>query len=598
MHTSRYTDREHATQIIDAWFDSIPEDMALLVRSTPYIVYAAGCETSSQALVLRPYLDQSRMGRLGFYNDGYLGTDGDYGTWGSGQMNFTRAEGRAYLKDLDAPYGGEFATVNEDYFDQNVNLLDPSRHNIVEEWYDTHLSYLRTIRSTNMTVWKRLAAVTFDSATWAFDSAPALDEYDGLSMQKFCEDHMGYRYLVRGVELREGGLALDVENTGFGKILFGTRFDVVFVDASGNEAASVPAEMPALSDLRGGERKELALAFTPPRNLPHGEYDLYLRAAAPLADEDGTALPRRPIRFANENSYDASLRANYICTVSYDGTLGTGELPAEDDAQGEPLRETITIPAGATLTITSPTAFGNADIEIYGTLDCRNDTFFAGTTRVRVHYGGVLGNLNAKSNGGDKGRITVRDEAQLVLETGGRFLHPINGNWANNGLDLSPAEEDWSSLVLAGGEICTYKMSGNGKARILVTEPSDWTLFYEEWWGNDRKPYPFLGAKEVYIASGATLRFKRLTYSFGTDQADGGNITVPLADVPICGEGNVLVANDWGEKHLAIEIVSSANTCTGTIEVEEGANASLSFAPGANWVGPPKPEKGFRFIIR
>ena len=233
MHTSRYTGREYQNRVVGAWLESLPNDMALLVRSPQVWMNYLGTTTSAFIGGGMDSMDQTLRSRMGFYNDGYLGTDYDYGTWGGGggTTTWSRDEGRAFLKGQAVPYGGEFAGVSTSYFDENVHLLDPSRFNIVAEWYDTHLSYLRTIRAYNMTVVQKLTNTFFSSSAWAFEGMPGLSEYDGVDLRKFCEDHMGYRYVVRGVsfEGRTGGARLDVEieNTGFGQLLFDDLIEVV-----------------------------------------------------------------------------------------------------------------------------------------------------------------------------------------------------------------------------------------------------------------------------------------------------------------------------------------------------------------------------------
>ena len=207
MHTSRYTGREYQNRVVGAWLESIPDDMALLVRSPPVWMKYLNTTTSAFIGGGMDSMDQTLRSQMGFYNDGYLGTDYDYGTWGGGggTTTWSRDEGRAFLKGQSVPYGGEFAGVSTSYFDENVHLLDPSRFNIVAEWYDTHLSYLRTIRAYNMTIVQKLTNTFFSSSAWAFDGMPGLSEYDGVDLRKFCEDHMGYRYVVRGVSFEPPG---------------------------------------------------------------------------------------------------------------------------------------------------------------------------------------------------------------------------------------------------------------------------------------------------------------------------------------------------------------------------------------------------------
>ena len=334
MHTSRYAGNEYQNRVVGAWLESLPEGMSLLVRSPP--VWMKYLNTTTPAFIGggMDTMDQTLRSRMGFYNDGYLGTDYDYGTWGGGggTTTWSRDEGRAFLRGQAVPYGGEFAGVSTNYFDENVHLLDPSRFNIVAEWYDTHLSYLRTIRAYDMTIVQRLTNAFFSSSAWAFDGMPGLSEYDGVDLRKFCEDHMGFRYVVRDVsfEGRTGGARLDVEieNTGFGQLLFDDLIEVVL--SSGGVSAKAPIvgdPQASFRTIRGGATAVVSLDFDYPANLQPGEYDVFLRVSAPLADEVGDGLPRRPVRFANDGCWDASLRANRICRVSigdgYDFAEGT-----------------------------------------------------------------------------------------------------------------------------------------------------------------------------------------------------------------------------------------------------------------------------------
>ena len=334
MHTSRYTAAEYQNRVVGAWLESIPDDMALLVRSPQVWMKYLNTTTSAFLGGGMDSMDQILRSRMGFYNDGYLGTDYDYGTWGGGggTTSWSRDEGRAFLKGQAVPYGGEFAGISSDYFDENVHLLDPARFNIVQEWYDTHLSYLRTIRATNMTICQKLAGTTFDSATWAFDGMPDLREYDGIDLRKFCEDHMGCRFVVRSVgysgAVNAAALSLTVENTGFGQLLFDDALEVVISAADGGGARfCVPVRDVSLRGICGGETGVVELPFAYPVGMEPGEWNFALRVRVPLADEDGRGVPRRAVRFANEGdgAYDFAVKANYLCTVSLERDVDIAE---------------------------------------------------------------------------------------------------------------------------------------------------------------------------------------------------------------------------------------------------------------------------------
>ena len=362
MHTSRYTAREYSNRIVAAWLESLPADMSLLVRSPP--VWMKYLQTTTSAFLRgggMESMDATLRSRMGFYNDGYLGTDWDYGTWGGGggSESWSRDEGRLFLKGQAVPYGGEFASVSTNYFDENVHLLDPSRFNIVAEWYDTHLSYLRTIRSYDMTVVQRLTNTFFSVSRWAFDGMPNLSEYEGVDMRRFCEDHMGFRFVVRGVSFegrpRGGCVHAEIENTGFGQLLFDDRMEIVLSGGAAVVVVPLVGDVPSLRDIRGGESAACSFGFDYPAGLPSGEYDVFLRVRAPLEDEAPSGRPRRPVRFANEGGYDDGLAANFLCRVAIgggfdfsDGTLWFswdgqrahgGEWGAEGEVGGEACRE-------------------------------------------------------------------------------------------------------------------------------------------------------------------------------------------------------------------------------------------------------------------
>ena len=248
------------------------------------------------------------------FNDGYLGTWWDYGTWAG---DFTRERGCEMLKTFgDHPYGGEMAYIDKAWLEKNMKVFDPAQWNLVKEWYETHLSYLRNIGERGHTLAEFLSdGLVFDSAKYRFDGMPALGEYDGQTMNKFVRDHMGYRFVVRDLRLPKtckaggkGALSLTVENTGFGKLLLPSRAELVFTD--GEAAHAVPVACPLA--LPGGAKKAIAVSFAVPKVLKAGTYDVSLRVRAPLKDERADELPRRAIRFANAGMWQEDVKANRL----------------------------------------------------------------------------------------------------------------------------------------------------------------------------------------------------------------------------------------------------------------------------------------------
>ena len=294
MHSSDYCKKEYITQVLNAYLEHLAPTTPVLVRAPAYLEH----------MDFNP--------RLGMYNDGYLGTWWDYGTWAG---KFTREKGCELLKPRHrVPYGGELAYIGRDFLDENkhrcAELWDPAKWNIVRDWYDVHLSYLRNLHERGHTLATYLAEVRFDSKKWAYEGMPRLAEYDGATMSKFVLDHMGYRFVVRGVRVsskftrgQPAVVALGVENTGFGSLLVKDRSELLFV--SGQTSAAVPVDV-AFAEIPGGGRKKAVLRFEVPCALAPGTYELCLRTTA------GTS----PLRLANAGMWREETKANSLGNVT------------------------------------------------------------------------------------------------------------------------------------------------------------------------------------------------------------------------------------------------------------------------------------------
>ena len=313
MHSSDYCRPEYMNRVLTTYCDHLPEPISILVRSPSFICAMAGCDADG-TLSLLPF-SNPRLRRLGMYNDGYLGTWQDYGTWIRG---FTRERACRMLSTFsDHPYGGELAYVKRDLIESNSRLFDPSQWNLVKDWYDCHLNYLRNLGATDHTLANYIRhELVFSVCEYKFEGMPSLAEYDGVGMHKFLLDHMGYRFVVRDArlprELKPDGavvVALDVENTGFGRLLLPSKAEVLFVQNGETFSAAADCR-PSFSDLLGGTRKRLGLRVVVPKGLRRGKCEMLVRVSAPLKDERPGDPPRRTIRFANAGMWNATLNAN------------------------------------------------------------------------------------------------------------------------------------------------------------------------------------------------------------------------------------------------------------------------------------------------
>lgn len=313
MHSSDYSQKEYASRILQTFLSNLPPTISILVRR-PFFIEMMADKSGQELMDILPFED-AHLQRFGFFNDGYLGTREDWGTWWD---FYNREKGCLLLTTMENhPYGGEMAYCDRQWLDEHNEIFNPSQWNLVKEFYDTHLSYLRNIRQKRHAIANFLHNdLTFDTATYHFDGMPQLDEYQGQSMGKLMLDHMGYRFVVRDLSIQaklavgeDCIMRIELENTGFGKLLLPTEAALLFVDEEGT--TSVPVQLPM--DLKGGESKAMELRFRIPAKLRKGDYRLYLHIWAPLHDEDAEkGMHLRPIRLANKNMWDDKLKANAI----------------------------------------------------------------------------------------------------------------------------------------------------------------------------------------------------------------------------------------------------------------------------------------------
>ena len=263
MHSTYYREPEHVRAIGDAWLAALAPPTALLVRYPKWVLDYADQDVEPFLAAVADgtyYRRQPAQRRIGIFNDGYLGTDADYGTWRRHPRWMVRAQGVAYLEARrNVPYGGELAHISPGEA-AAVPLFDLARFNIVEEFYRTHLSYLRNIDTKRHNLAAHIGTLTLTHA-YDFPGMPDLSEWYGCDLRTFMRTHMGYRFVIRGVAFPQGFVELAIENTGFGHLLVKSAGTL----SSGSTSAPIPLD---LRTLRPGETRTYRVAL--PKELPPG----------------------------------------------------------------------------------------------------------------------------------------------------------------------------------------------------------------------------------------------------------------------------------------------------------------------------------------
>lgn len=286
MHTSKAASLENkvilATEYLEKTKDS---GLAILVR-TPNVIYEClGITLKEIDGVVIP--EESLYYRLGLFNDGYLGTAYDTGTFTdrAREVKFLSAQNE------HLPYGGEVITSGkpEDNKWRDIKYCTP-------EMFEMGLSYLN-IEWNNKEIekWQK---------TYYTRKCGGDELYYGSTAFDYIQNHMGYRFVLRGSTLKskKGGkvsVNLKIDNVGFGNLLKEKYAKLIFESASG-EIQEVDC-----GTYSGGNLKvSVQCGFK-------GKYKVYLC----LYGEEYEGQPNYTVQFANKGRWNGDLKANFIGNI-------------------------------------------------------------------------------------------------------------------------------------------------------------------------------------------------------------------------------------------------------------------------------------------
>ena len=241
MHSDTNITYDRVAEAVNLMLRNTPPELKILTRTGNYSAKVLGFDNwgvdfhiDGEKFAEIAKAKGDTMYRVGMFNDGYLGTQYDYGTWGADcKTSICREEGVAWLEKygINTPYGGEALTTASGY--QIINTPEF----LAYEGFRTHTSYLNIQWNNNLIdSWKKTLFKQKD-----FDYDPA--RVDSLTGFKYINDHLGYRFV-----LRESWLS---DTVGSDRIL---RAKVRIQNVGfGNLTWNAPVRLAVLDDLEGSD---------------------------------------------------------------------------------------------------------------------------------------------------------------------------------------------------------------------------------------------------------------------------------------------------------------------------------------------------------
>ena len=247
MHSDTNITYDRIAEATNLMLRSTPPELKILTRTGNYSAKVLGFDNwgvdfhiDGEKFAEIAKAKGDTMYRVGMFNDGYLGTQYDYGTWGADcATSICREEGVAWLEKygINTPYGGEALTTAGGY--EVINTPEFLSY----EGFRTHTSYLNVQWNNNLIdSWKKSQ---FEGKDFEYDGS----KIDSLTGFKYVNDHLGYRFVLRESWLSDtvgaDGILrakLRIQNVGFGNLTWNAPVRLaVLEDLEGSDLEMCPS---------------------------------------------------------------------------------------------------------------------------------------------------------------------------------------------------------------------------------------------------------------------------------------------------------------------------------------------------------------------
>ncbi len=295
MHSSKICTNENVSIALTKMLEVTKEKIKISVRTPGYYAYFRQVDRGKLDTDLPE--KGTPFYHVGIFNDGYLGSETDLGTFANRDIEVKWLSNQA----KHTFYGGELV----------ANFASGTPLNTIEyiekEAFLTHTTYLNPY-------WN-------DKVMEGFKTTPYLGEnpvYQNETAYKYIENHLGYRFVLRSSDLTNSksktsslSLKLEIENVGFANLI--REKQVTIVLKNDEQVYEIKTNLDATT-WDSKKITEETLSLTLPSTVEKGTYEAYLRISeyGSITDDHNYHC----IQFANHNIYNEELGANYIGNIT------------------------------------------------------------------------------------------------------------------------------------------------------------------------------------------------------------------------------------------------------------------------------------------
>ncbi len=303
MHSSEICKPENVSKAIDVMLENTPEEIKIGVRQPKYYVNWLGIDRAklNENITVKGTPEY----RVGLFNDGYLGSHSDLGTFENREIEVEWLEHQA----LHTLYGGEIVSTRTSSGNEEIDTINTAEY-MSKEAFRTHTTYLNSEYDEDV----------IDA--WKDETYNGEDElYKGQTGYLYITNHLGYRFVLRNSDInmsenKKLHINLDIENVGFANLVNNKTVTIVLENADKKYEIKTTIDPTSWNST---ETTNVNFDVDLPEDIHEGDWNVYLRISK--YGDFTVDNNYQCIRLANDNIWNQTIGANYIGTFTFDNSI-------------------------------------------------------------------------------------------------------------------------------------------------------------------------------------------------------------------------------------------------------------------------------------